>query len=142
MGNRAVITIKNKHIPKDDWTSLYLHWNGGRDSVVPFLKVAKLYGIRCNADPSYGIARLCQLIGNTFGGTLSLGVGKYTTYHKESLDNGVYIIDNWEIVDREFFEGEEQNEYDEEDFIKEIRAVNDKIFGHEEDNVTEIHVFK
>lgn len=139
MGNRAVITIEDNTTPKDEWACLYLHWNGGRDSVVPFLKVAKLYGIRCNSDPSYGIARLCQIIGNTLGGSLSLGVGNYKTWHKDSLDNGVYIINNWEIVQREYFEGEEQNEYDEKEFIKEIRAVNDKIFGHKEDNVTEIH---
>jgi len=36
MGNRAVITIKDKDFPKEDWNSLYLHWNGGRDSVEPF----------------------------------------------------------------------------------------------------------
>ena len=44
MGNRAVITIKEKDTPQEDWNSLYLHWNGGRDSVAPFLHVAKLYG--------------------------------------------------------------------------------------------------
>ena len=38
MGNRAVITIKDVHRPKEDWASLYLHWNGGRDFVEPILK--------------------------------------------------------------------------------------------------------
>tara|TARA_Y100000114_G_scaffold155771_1_gene180816 strand:- start:1661 stop:2083 length:423 start_codon:yes stop_codon:yes gene_type:complete len=140
MGNRAVITIKDKNRPKEDWSSLYLHWNGGRDSVEPFLKVAKLYGIRC--EPSYGIARLSQLIGNYFGGTLSLGVGTYKQLDTDNYDNGVYIIDNWQIVEREYFDGEEQNVYDEKEFIEGIRSVNDKIFGYEENNVTEIHVFK
>ena len=41
MGNRAVITIKEKDTPQEDWNSLYLHWNGGRDSVEPFLHVSK-----------------------------------------------------------------------------------------------------
>jgi hypothetical protein len=89
MGNRAVITIRDKHKPKDDWSSLYLHWNGGRDSVEPFLYVAKLYEIRCDSDPTYGIARLAQIIGNTLGGTLSIGVAAYKYLDTDNYDNGV-----------------------------------------------------
>jgi hypothetical protein len=134
MGNRAVITIKEENTPKEDWRSVYLHWNGGRDSVEPIIHVAKLYGIRCNADPSYAIARLTQLIGNSLGGTLSLGVGTYSQLDTDNYDNGTYVISNWEIVDREFFpsEYEEQNEYDFDEMVTEIRKVNDPIFGYEE----------
>ena len=35
-------------------------------------------------------------------------------------DNGTYIIDGWEIVDREFYHGEEQMEHDMYDMIKTI----------------------
>ena len=132
MGNRAVITIKEKKVPQEDWNSLYLHWNGGRDSVEPFLHVAKLYGIRCNDDPSYAIARLSQLIGNYFGGTLSVGIGAYKRLDTNNWDNGTYIIEDWEIVEREFFEGKEQQEYDFDEFVKDIREVNDPIFGFKE----------
>ena len=132
MGNRAVITIKDKDFPKEDWNSLYLHWNGGRDSVEPFLHVAKLYGIRCNSDSSYAIARLSQLIGNTLGGTLSLGVGAYKCLDTES-DNGVYVVKDWEIVDRLNYEGYEQSEYNFDEFVKEIRDMNDSIFGYKEE---------
>jgi hypothetical protein len=134
MGNRAVITIKEENTPKEDWRSVYLHWNGGRDSVEPIIHVAKLYGIRCNADPSYAITRLTQLIGNSLGGTLSLGVGTYSQLDTDNYDNGTYVISNWEIVDREFFpsEYEEQNEYDFDEMVTEIRKVNDPIFGYEE----------
>tara|TARA_R100001510_G_C7516174_1_gene113689 strand:+ start:87 stop:512 length:426 start_codon:yes stop_codon:yes gene_type:complete len=133
MGNRAVITIKQDNVSKDNWDSLYLHWNGGRDSVEPFLHVAKLYGIRCASDSTYGIARLAQLIGNYFGGTFSLGVGRYGRLDTDNYDNGVYVIGkNWEIVDREFFEGKEQQEHDFDEFVKDIRKVNDPIFGFEE----------
>tara|TARA_R100001126_G_scaffold8122_1_gene4236 strand:+ start:1038 stop:1457 length:420 start_codon:yes stop_codon:yes gene_type:complete len=132
MGNRAVITIKQDNVPKENWDSLYLHWNGGRDSVEPFLHVAKLYGIRCAGDSSYGIARLAQLIGNYFGGTLSLGVGRYGRLDTDNYDNGVYVIGgDWEIVDREFFEGKEQQAHDFDEFVKDIRKVNDPIFGFE-----------
>lgn len=134
MGNRAVITIKEENTPKEDWRSVYLHWNGGRDSVEPIIHVAKLYGIRCNADPSYAIARLTQLIGNSLGGTLSLGVGTYSQLDTDNYDNGTYVISNWEIVDREFFPSEyqEQNEYNFDEMVTEIRKVNDPIFGYEE----------
>ena len=39
MGNRAVITTAEKRI------GLYLHWNGGRDTVEPLLKYCEpIYG--------------------------------------------------------------------------------------------------
>ena len=132
MGNRAVITIKENNTPKEDWQSLYLHWNGGRDSVEPLLHVAKLYGIRCQADPSYAIARLSQLTGNTLGGTLSLGVGTYKQLDTDNYDNGVYVVKDWEIVDREYHDGYEQQEYDFEEMVAEIRSVNDSIFKYKE----------
>ncbi len=133
MGNRAVITIKDKNVPQEDWNSLYLHWNGGRDSVEPFLHVAKLYGIRCNDDSSYAIARLSQLIGNYFGGTLSLGIGAYKRLHTNNYDNGTYVVEDWEIVEREhlpYEDFEEQSEYDFDEMVKEIRSMNDGVFGY------------
>ena len=95
-----------------------------RDSVEPFLYVAKLYGIRCANDTTYGIARLAQLIGNYLGGTLSLGVGRYCQLDTNNSDNGVYVVgENWEIIDREFFKGEEQQEYDFDEFVKEFSEI-------------------
>jgi len=132
MGNRAVITIKENNIPQEDWQSLYLHWNGGRDTVEPLLHVAKLYGIRCQADPSYAIARLSQLTGNTLGGTLSIGVGTYKQLDTDNADNGVYVVKDWEIVDREYHDGYEQQEYDFNKVVSEIRSKNDQVFGYEE----------
>ena len=129
MGNRAVITIKEKDVPQEDWNSLYLHWNCGRDSVEPFLHVAKLYEIRCQEDSSYAIARLSQLIGNTLGGTLSLGVGAYKCLDTTS-DNGVYVVEDWEIVDRLNHDGYEQSEYNFDEFVAEIRSMNDGVFGY------------
>ena len=109
MGNRAVITTKDKAI------GIYLHWNGGRDSVEAFLKYCKLQGFRCPESDNYGWARLCQVISNFFGisgGGLSIGVGEYDSLDTDNGDNGVYIIENWEIVDREYFDGIEQQSYD------------------------------
>ena len=55
MGNRAVIATREKKI------GVYLHWNGGRDSVEGFLTYCKLKGYRCPEKDNYGWARLCQV---------------------------------------------------------------------------------
>lgn len=94
MGNRAVITTRNKNL------GIYVHWNGGRESIVTFLTYCKLKGYRCPESDNYGWARLCQVIANFFGGTNSIGIGKYENLDIDNGDNGVYIIENWEIVDR------------------------------------------
>lgn len=106
MGNRAVITTRSKDI------GVYLHWNGGRDSVEAFLKYCKLKGYRPPELDCYGWARLCQVIGNFFGGELSIGIDKYDKLDKDNGDNGVYVIENWNIVDRLFINWPEQHEYD------------------------------
>ena len=111
MGNRAVITTRDKKL------GVYLHWNGGRDSVEGFLKYCKLKGYRCPENDCYGWARLCQVIGNFFGGDCSVGIDLYDRLDLNNGDNGVYIIENWEIVDREFFTGEEQNSYDAQEVL-------------------------
>ena len=99
--------------------------------------MAKLYDIRCQEDSSYAIARLSQLIGNTLGGTLSLGVGAYKCLDTTS-DNGVYVVEDWKIVEREYpswcdDDFEEQSEYDFDEFVKEIRSMNDEIFNYTEE---------
>ena len=114
MGNRAVIATREKKI------GVYLHWNGGRDSVEGFLTYCKLKGYRCPEKDNYGWARLCQVIGNFFGGECSVGIDLYDNLDTDNGDNGVYIIENWEIVDREFFEGEEQDVYNLDEALETI----------------------
>ena len=36
MGNRAVIAYREEGVPKEQSTAIYVHWNGGRDSVEGF----------------------------------------------------------------------------------------------------------
>lgn len=105
MGNRAVITTQSKKI------GLYLHWNGGRDSIEAFLKYCELQGFASPEKDYYGWARLSQVISNFFGGTLSIGIDEYYKLDTDNYDNGVYIIKDWQIIGREYFEGLEQNEY-------------------------------
>ena len=115
MGNRAVITTEEKKI------GVYLHWNGGRDSVEGFLAVCKELDHRCPEDDCYGWARLCQVIANFVGGTTSIGIDTLDRLDCDNGDNGMYIIKNWEIFGREFFTGAEQKEYALEDIIKDIK---------------------
>lgn len=115
MGNRAVITTEKKEI------GVYLHWNGGRDSVEGFLKYCKDQGHRPPETDCYGFARLCQVIGNYFGGTTSLGIDRYENLDTDNGDNGVYIIRDWEIVGREYHKGKEQDVYPLEKMLEEIK---------------------
>ena len=114
MGNRAVITTEEKK------TGVYLHWNGGRDSVEAFLEYCKRKGHRNPEEDNYGWARLCQVIGNFFGGTCSLGIDDISRLDCDNFDNGMYIIKDWKIVGREFFKGTEQKEQTLEEMIKKI----------------------
>lgn len=110
MGNRAVITTKENW--KSGGIGVYLHWNGGRDSVQAFLKYCELKGYREPSTDSYGWARLCQVIANFFGGSDSIGIDTLWRLDCDNYDNGVYIIDGWEIDDRAYFNGNEQTHYD------------------------------
>lgn len=120
MGNRAVITTEKKDL------GIYLHWNGGRDSVEAFLRYCDLRGFRPPDSDEYGWARLCQVIANFMGaGGLSVGISKYTTDERmDPGDNGIYVIRGWEIVDRVYPWGsfEEQDEYPLDMMLKEIDA--------------------
>lgn len=90
MGNRAVITFDKT--PTNNSVGVYLHWNGGEESVVPFVKALDRYEVRDNDDTSYQLARFIQLVGNYFGGTLSLGVGNLRTLDING-DNGLYVVE-------------------------------------------------
>lgn len=69
---------------------------------------------------NYGWARLCQVIGNFFGGESSVGIDTISNLDCDNFDNGTYIIDGWNIVGREYFYGEEQDIYDLYEMLCEI----------------------
>ena len=120
MGNRAVIAIKENGIKKENPTCIYLHWNGGRDSVEGFLETHNKLGMRGAEDASYALARLTQIIANALGGELSCGITTYECADTDNGDNGVYWLDNvdgkLQIVDREYEPDQEQQNYDLEEF--------------------------
>ena len=109
MGNRAVITTKENF--ENNGIGIYLHWNGGYDSVSALLKYCELKGYRTPDADNYGWARLCQVIGNFFGGSTSIGIDIVSNLDCDNYDNGVYIIEGWKIVDRKYFNGTEQKNH-------------------------------
>lgn len=110
MGNRAIIQTRKSY--ENEGVGIYLHWNGGYDSVSAFLKYCELKGYRAPDTDCYGWARLCQVIGNFFGGGLSIGIDNFDKDEGKWADNGTYIIEGWEIVDRKHYDCAEQNSYD------------------------------
>lgn len=101
MGNRAVITASTL---KTKGLGIYVHWNGGLESVLAFIDEARERGFRDpSSDESYGMARLCGLIHEFFGvkTETSLGLGTLDQLDCNNWDNGVYVIGkDWTIVKR------------------------------------------
>lgn len=124
MGNRAVILNKNDMLAdgkiNPNQIGVYLHWNGGRDSVSAFLKYCKLKGYRSPSTDCYGWACLCNVISNFFGDGMSLGIDIASHLDCDNYDNGVYIIDRWEIVGRLYNRSVEQSNYDVDSFVLEL----------------------
>lgn len=90
MGNRAVVTFDENPTPQS--VGIYLHWNGGAESVLAFLEAADKFGVRDNGDPAYQLARVTQIIANFFGGTLCLGVDTLANLDTHNGDNGVFAV--------------------------------------------------
>lgn len=101
MGNRAVITASTT---KTTGVGIYVHWNGGLESVLAFLHVAKERGYRDPAyDTTYGMARLCGLICEFFDlkSSTCVGIGQLKELDCDNGDNGVYVIGaDWTIKSR------------------------------------------
>ena len=65
MGNRALISFKEENQDKKLAPSIYLHWQGGRDSVEAFLEASQILGIRGN-DGTYCIGRINIVLNRFF----------------------------------------------------------------------------
>lgn len=101
MGDRAVITTRANRM------GIYVHWDGDREHIEAFLAFCKASGFRAPERDNYGWAYLGTVIGNYFGNGLSVGIDTLEHLDCNNWDNGTYIIEDWEIVGREYFDGEE-----------------------------------
>lgn len=105
MGNRAIVVFedqwdKSKVMP----FGVYLHWNGGPESVLAFLKVLNERMNGRGIDMSYAAARFIEIVGRYFGGNTSLGLINLDSSDIRKLemkndvnnldpgDGGIYII--------------------------------------------------
>ena len=90
MGNSAVVAFGPN---KPSTVGIYVHWNGGPESVLAFMAAAKQLGVRDPLEDNYGIARIVQIIGNFFGGTTSIGIDLLKNLDTDNGDNGVYVVE-------------------------------------------------
>lgn len=119
MGDRAVISNKNKNL------GVYLHWYGYREFVESILAYCNAKQYRSpDVDDEYGWARLCQVLGNTLGGSLSLGIGKFERMDTDNWDNGTYIIEGWDIKERLYQQYEDAKMKD--SMFENLKYINDK----------------
>jgi len=100
MGNRAVITAAPF---KASNVGLYLHWNGGLESVTGFCEACAELGYRSPETDSYGWASLAYAIGLFFKHDgLSMGIDKVSTLDTDNGDNGTWTIREWRIVGNKY----------------------------------------
>lgn len=101
MGNRAVITsypFRNSNV------GIYVHWNGGQESIVGFLNACRELGYRDPLTDSYGWARLASVIAHFFGRDgLSVGVDVIKNLDTDNGDNGTWLLGpDWTIKGRKY----------------------------------------
>jgi hypothetical protein len=111
MGCRCVIVDKDTNKKNaNQKIGIYLHWYGDKETVESLLEDVKAKHPRgVISDPSYGWARLCQIIADKItADTLAsefqtakehaystgIGIGLVSTLDCHNYDNGVYYIDD------------------------------------------------
>jgi len=101
MGNRAVISFQDSSENTLDTSQvgIYLHWNGGLESIEGFCKAATDLNI---SEP----ARFIQMLGNWFGGNQSVYVDIISRLDYDNYDNGAYVLSKasgeWKVAKRFF----------------------------------------
>ena len=123
MGNRAVITTVGA---TDNTTGIYVHWNGGVNSIEAFCAYCDMKGFRSPDMDCYGWAYLATVIGNFFEDGLSLGVDRIKSLDTDNGDNGVYFLKGWKIVGRSYDKPLETDKSKLYEFLLEINSVQGK----------------
>lgn len=118
MGDRAVITTRAGWESRNDNLGVYLHWCGQKECVSAFLAYCKMKGCPPPEADCYGWARLCQVTGNFLGGSDCVGIDVVSRLECDNFDNGVYIIENWEITGRELCDPDEDADCGDREFEK------------------------
>jgi hypothetical protein len=117
MGNRAVIAFDK--FDQDNGQGVYLHWNGGRDSIESFLMFVRA---ETPMIEEKGLDKLLLAL-NVFGVSASgVELEPLSRLDCDNYDNGVYVVDTntWEIIDRVYKRYDEQDSYNRETFMRDI----------------------
>ena len=95
---------------KDKTQGIYQHWNGGRDSIEPLLKVAKEeYEQNKDGFDFEPFSAILEVSKKVFGGE-PLTLDSYENI--KVGDNGVYVINHkFRIIEREDFKYDEQDSH-------------------------------
>lgn len=116
MSNSGIIIFKDYPV------GLYLHWNGGRDSVEAFLEYARLR--QTPASSAKALIALTTIIDNYFGGkpAISMELINASFYDNYYTDNGVYVVNvlDMSIVKRINAPNFEQHVHDRQEMLLEI----------------------
>lgn len=95
MGNRAVIAFTDSNERKPT-VAVYMHWNGGPESIYAILDVMKEHGGMVHS-ASYSAARFTHLACTLLNGDgLSVGLMGFTNITEMAStgeDNGLYVYD-------------------------------------------------
>lgn len=133
MSNSAIITfLYAKSAP----IHVYLHWNGGRHSILAFADYAKEVGLQKGGD---ALPRIMQIMGNYFRGTATIYL--YAS-HKDATargtQNGRYI---WDLDTGEVEHASARSGWNQEltrkapyygQILEGVRKANRHVFGEEQ----------
>ena len=110
MGNRAVIVWTDKQGNyTDNSTGIYLHWNGGRDSIEAFLAYCEMHGYESPTEDPVGFKRFAKVVSGFFGSSsTTIETAPISQLDTDNYDNGMYICNGWDIIGRKYLRGEEQ----------------------------------
>lgn len=129
MGDLAVITTSKSIDPQNDSNSLgiYLLWCGREDSVKAFLTYCKIHGFRSPSDDCWAWTLLADVICNYIGNALSCGIDVCSRLNCDNYENGVYIIDGWDIVDHKY---SQPSSYDDCSILEFLCEIDDRMPKH------------
>ena len=133
MGNRAVVAFVdcsgqdksrylNNSLIKDKSPCVYLHWDGGRDSVEGFLTVVKkLYGGSSCLDAKERAVLFYSVVRRAGMGGVSTEICTFKEADADNGDNGAYWVDeSFEIIDREYQRYPEQQSHQLNEFVNTV----------------------
>ena len=124
MGNRAVIVWTDEQGNyTDNSNGVYIHWNGGRDSIEAFLAYCEMCGYESPTEDPAGFERFAKVVSGFFGSSqTTVEIAPISQLDTDNYDNGMYVCRGWDIIGRKYLRGEEQLRYGFRDMLHTINS--------------------